>query len=207
MDLAASMRVAGTRRRVQSAATCHHARAGRWARSCPPCNSVCDHSLPNQPFSTLPQEPQQSRQQLVRTTRRIPPPVSSRSMISRAPKCGQFAADLRVDLEVQHRYIWPFRAELYRRAAFCKAGDPAGALPRNPIAVRRIESDNVTLPLKVAFTGPTLNTTVAVISVGEVTSRGTDSRECIASDFGIVERCPDLFLRRGNALAVVHLHG
>src|SRR6266513_2130954 len=32
-------------------------------------------------------------------------------------------------------------------------------------------SDSVTLPPKVAFTGPTLNTTVAVISVGEDISR------------------------------------
>ncbi len=77
---------------------------------------------------------------------------------------------MRLDLVVQHGRLAAVLVESDLGAALGEPGHAAGALAGDRVAFRRVEVDNVTLPLKVAFTGPTLATTLAVNSVSETFS-------------------------------------
>jgi hypothetical protein len=79
----------------------------------------------------------------------------------------ELAADLRVDLVMQDRDLRTFGFQTHRRAALGKSCDAAGSLARDAIAVRRIEVGQRDLAAERRLDRADLDTTVAVISVGE----------------------------------------
>ena len=94
-----------------------------------------------------------------------------------------------------------------RGAALGETRHPARAFSGYTIAVRRVEVKQLHLAEKLAFTGPALSVTVAIISVGVIFFKALAAGDAFVTNLGIVERGPNLLLRSGNPLPVVHLHG
>jgi hypothetical protein len=83
----------------------------------------------------------------------------------------QLAADLRIDLVMQDRFILAGSFESDRGSPLGKARDAARTFAGNPVSVRRIEIAQRNGAAEGGQRWPTLRTTVAVMSVGDVISR------------------------------------
>ena len=98
------------------------------------------------------------------------------------------------------------RFEAHRRATFCEAGDAAGALARDTISVRRVEIGQRHLAAEGRLHRPDLEHDGRSHFSRRGHFEGLTAGNALLQYLGIVERGPDLFLRRRDALAVIHLH-
>src|SRR6266478_2964837 len=118
----------------------------------------------------------------------------------------QLAADLGVDLIMQDRDLGAFGFQPNGGAALGKARHTAGAFAGNAIAVRRVEIGQCHLAAERRLDGADPEHHGGSHFGRRRHFEALAARNAFFQDVGIVDRGPDFFLVRRDALAVVHLH-